>query len=691
MGVLAAFAAAAALFSHSAGHYVVRTPAYRVVLDDRTGRIVEVDDAQGRRVLGGSWGCLWWLNADHHATSLSGCSIRPRAAWRAGTLTLTYGAAATVTLHALPAYFDLRLRLGKQKVTRDHVLFPAGLAGDTRTVQAGYVPDVLPGLQLKPAFFSRVVDATQIYPGRWAFADYLALDAGGGHAAVYTVNTGPIAPVHFGFLHLGGAVCSGRVFCLFHEFQTWVEPGQTWTSPVVRVRVGETAQQTILDYRRDNGIDAYPSLASKLGARLATLERAPLVKADVPRIGLPFSKWAPLLAQLPSPVVLHPVAYQPGGHDENDPDFLPPAPEWGTTADLAALIGAAHALGDDVMPYDDPTWWAPSSPTMQGTTTAAVAATDSKGAPQTIDYGDHQGIIVSPWSPVVQARTKQELDTWQSLGADCVFFDQLGARPWLPDFFPGAPSPLAYDDGWLQLLAPYRDRCVMVEDGWDRLAADAVGFHGGVLMMQRELQYVDHYFGAGNWQPYPLATWLVHDKVLMYQHDLFPLTMAIDGEVVTWNLAFGLVQSVEWHVGQEHDPWLELAARLQEDFGPLYAGVPLSSFTQVAPGVTKSVFGTLTVEANLSSKPYDGIDADGVKATVPDGSLSVQTFPGGHWVIEERQGTTTIVRQPVGGDIYLSVEGRSVTTLDGAPVQSAGLDGALSFTYQAGAPGYIVR
>jgi hypothetical protein len=209
--------------------------------------------------------------------------------------------------------------------------------------------------------------------------------------------------------------------------------------------------------------------------------------------------------------------------------------------------------------------------------------------------------------------------------------------------------------------------------------------------MQRELQYVDHYFGAGNWQPYPLATWLLHDKVLMYQHDLFPLTMAIDGEVVTWNLAFGLMQSVEWHLGQEHDPWLQLAARLQSDFGPLYAGVPLSSFTQLAPGVTKSVYGKLTVIANLSAQPYDGIDADGVKATVPDGSLSLQTYPGGHWVIEERQGSVTTVRQPVGGDIYLSVEGRSVTTLDGRPVPSVGLDGALSFTYSAGADGYIVR
>ena len=692
MGVLASVVAAAALFSQQPGKLVVRAPAYRVVLSAATGRILEVDDRRGRKLLGSAYGCMWWVNPDHHATARSGCSIRPKARWRAPTLTLTYGSVATVTLRAGASSFDLRLRLGRAAAVRDQVRFPAGLAGDGRTVEAGYVPDVLPGLKLLPGFFSTTTNATQIYPSRWAFADWLALDTNGGHVAMYTVNQGPIAPVQLGFLHLGaGSPCSGRLFCLFHEFQTWVQPGTTWTSPVVRIRIGETARQSILDYRRDSGIDAYPSLASKLGSRLATLARAPLVKADLPKLQLPFTSWVPSLQRLPAPIVLHPVAYQPGGHDENDPDFLPPDPAWGTTADLAALIGRAHARGDLVMPYDDPTWWDPSSVSAQAVAPAAIAVLDEHGGQETVQYGDHSGIIVSPYAPAVQQRTAQELDTWQSLGADCVFLDQLGARPWLRDFNRASPSPLAYDDGWLQLLGRFSDRCLMVEDGWDRLARDAVGFHGGVLMMQRELQYVDHFFGAGNWEPYPLATWLLHDKVLMYQHDLYPLSMAIDGEVVAWNLAFGLVQSYEWQVGHEEDPWLELAARVQQDFGPHVVGAPLSSFAELAPGVTRSVFGDVTVTANLSAKPYDGIDADGVKVTVPDGSLSLQTYPGGHWVISERQGTVTTIRQPVGGDIYLSAQGRSVTTLSGDPVPSTGLDGALSFTYRAGVDGYLVR
>jgi hypothetical protein len=344
------------------------------------------------------------------------------------------------------------------------------------------------------------------------------------------------------------------------------------------------------------------------------------------------------------------------------------------------------------MPYDNLSWWDPTSATMQRTTAEAVGALDSAGAPQTIDYGEHEGLIVSPWAPFVQQRVKQELDAWRSLDADCVFLDQLGARPWLYDFNAKASSPVAYDDGWLSILAPYRQSCLMSEDGWDRLAATVVGSHGGLLMMQRELQYVDHYFGAGNWEPYPLATWLVHDKVLMYQHDLYPGTFASDGEVLTWNAAFGLVESVEWQPGNETSPWLVLAARLQEVLGPHVAGVPLASFTDLAPGVTRSVFGDMTVVANLSAQPYDGIAADGFRAQAP--GVTVQAYPGGHWVIEQQSGNATTVEQPVGGDVSVTVPGTAsrVLALPGnTPVPFAQTTGGITFTYAAGVASYRVE
>jgi hypothetical protein len=329
---------------------------------------------------------------------------------------------------------------------------------------------------------------------------------------------------------------------------------------------------------------------------------------------------------------------------------------------------------------------------LQRTTAQAVGALDSTGAPQTIEYGVHSGLIVSPWAPFVQQRAKEELDAWRSLGADCVFLDQIGARPWLYDFNPAASSPLAYDDGWLSLLAPYRQDCLMAEDGWDRLADSVVGFHGGLLMMQRELGAVDRYFGAGNWEPYPLATWLVHDKVLMYQHDLYPGTLTADDEVLTWNAAFGLVESVEWQPGHESDPRLLLAARLQEVLGPHFAGVPLASYSDLAPGVTRSVFGDLTVVANLSAQPYDGIAADGFRAQAP--GVTVQAYPGGHWVIEEQSGNATTVEQPVGGDLPVTVPGtasRVVAEPSGTSVPFTQAASGTTFTYAAGVPSYRVE
>ena len=49
-----------------------------------------------------------------------------------------------------------------------------------------------------------------------------------------------------------------------------------------------------------------------------------------------------------------------------------------------------------------------------------------------------------------------------------------------PGLQPGRADPLSYDDGWLSLMARTR-RCLMVEDGWDRLAQTFAGFHGGLL------------------------------------------------------------------------------------------------------------------------------------------------------------------------------------------------------------------
>jgi uncharacterized protein DUF6259 len=686
-------AAPAVTFSDRATDRVVVTGAtYRLTLSKKNGKILGLADRRsGTQLLTDARRCLWGAMSSSDSSYIGGCSFMPAGArqfsyhWQqeSSTLTLIYRAPAfgsvVVTLHARSAFFDLQMTFTNRGVTRTRVPFPDGLVGDTAAVSAGYAPNVLPGVRLRPGFFSRPANDVQFYPSRWAFADYLALDVGRAHAAVYSVaNAGPLHPVLLGFRHpASSSSCSGRVFCIVHEFQTWIPFGATWTSPVVRIRVGQTAAQSILSYRHENGIDRYPSLSSKLGSLLPTLARAPLLKANVPLLN-PFRDWAPDLARLPSPLLLHPVAFTTGGHDANSPDFLPPDPRWGTDADLRSMIEAAHTHGDLVMPYLNFSWWDPNSPTMRQLPaplqTKDVAVLDAQGDPVTIDYDGHTGIIVSPFASFVRQRVAEELEQWRTdVPTDCIFLDQLGARPWLRDFNPASPDPLAYVDGWLSLMAPYADRCLMVEDGWDRLARDFVGFHGSLLMMARELDLPNQIFGPGNWQPYPLADWLFHDKVLMYQHDLFEGTMATDSEVLTWNMAFGLVNSFSWETAPtDSSPWLNLIATLQHALGPHYAGVPLGSYRNPTPQVTQSTFGDLNVIANwktaaayTSASGYDIAPNGFLARTADDGIIAgafqgdfdgVPLSPGTHYLIVERTATSVTVHQPVGNDTDVAID-----------------------------------
>jgi hypothetical protein len=159
--------------------------------------------------------------------------------------------------------------------------------------------------------------------------------------------------------------------------------------------------------------------------------------------------------------------------------------------------------------------------------------------------------------------------------------------------------------------------------------------------------------------------------VLMYQHDLYDATMALDLEVLTWNMAFGLVGSYSWDkVGPDGSPWLELVARLQRDFGPHYVGVRLSSYRSLAPNVSKSTFGDLDVVANRDTNGYsvDGYDvapggflartaAHDLLAGAFAGSFDgVPLSPGVHYLIVERGAASVTVRQPVGADSDVAIE-----------------------------------
>jgi hypothetical protein len=311
------------------------------------------------------------------------------------------------------------------------------------------------------------------------------------------------------------------------------------------------------------------------------------------------------------------------------------------------------------MPYLNVSWWSPQSPTVQQLpaplTGPSVAVQDSAGGAAREQFSGVDGFIVSPSVKFVRDRAQAEIDRWHTdLGADCLFFDQIGARPWRYDFNQAESTPLSYYDEWLSLFAPNADRCLMVEDGWDRLAASFSGLDSSLMLMEREFDWLTGRFGP-NWTTFPLALWLFHDKVLLYQHDLFEKTFTADPGILTWNLAYGYMLSYDWDVGLA-GPWLGIATAFQRALGPHYAGVALTSYKTLADGVTETRFGTYSVVANWTASPYavDGltIAPGGFLARTDDGSLVAGAFA-----------------DPA-GPVYRIVQGGQVTFQ--TPVPSAG-------------------
>jgi hypothetical protein len=658
----------------SLSRLVITAPAYKLTLNKRNGAIVELVDRKTgvRLVRGPQTGCLWGGNVTSGSHYVGGCTFGLRSANRFSyrwnpkktALTLRYVASpvvenavdATVTVRAATSAIDLSITIWNRRGrTVEQLYFPADLRGDAEAVTAGYTTNLLPGLRLGPGFFRGIGTDIFTYPSRWAFADYIAVDAAGSHLALYTLASPSIHPVSLGFVRNPEPnACSGPVYCIAHAFQTWVAEGGTWSSPVVRLRVGGTVQASILGFRKDSGIERYPTVAQKLGDRLELLAKAPLVKADVQKGLGPFAGWGAGLRRLPSPSLLHPVAFQPGGHDGSNPDYLPPDPHWGTTAELAATFERARELGLRVMPYLNPSWWLAESPTAKALPPplhlADLAVQNREGEPLVERYSERDGYPISAFPPFVSARVAQLLDEWRTkVPSDCLFFDQLGARPWTRDFNPASPSPLAYYDGWLAVLAPYVDRCLMVEDGWDRLAESFVGFHGSMLMLHREHNLPNRFWGEGNWEPFPLALWLFHDKVLLYQHDLYPGTMTTDAGVLTWNVAFGTMLSYTWAGSPEtlDDPWLKLVGAVQQTLGPLYAGSPLVGYRELEEDVTETAFDRVTIVVNRRKTAYpldgNGIAPGGFLARTPDGEFlagalegsfkGVALSPGVHYLV----------------------------------------------------------
>lgn len=453
------------------------------------------------------------------------------------------------------------------------------------------------------------------------FCDFVRHEGTDGTAmTLYAVRSRrPFVP---GKLGCGGDPQGGWID---HGFVTWIRPGETWTSPTVRIRRGGTLQEAADAYVRDNGLTR--TLAEKAGSRLAAFRQAPLVKLEGTA-----AEMRQAIGHLAPPALVHVSRYLRGGFDRQYPDHLPPAPSFGTAAEFRALIDELHAHGHFFSPYTNPTWWCdnPKGPTFLAEGEGAIAI-GRDGRKCRCSYGvGATGYAVTLAHPAVRAANRRTREQFTgAFPCDLLFQDECGARRMAYDFNPASPSPTAYVDGILSLLD--EDSSVLplgTEEGWDQVANREValcGLHWRTIPLSAETQpqreLAKSFLPPHLWSYENLAQRMMHDKCLFLLHDLGGFVH--DARSLAWTLALGYHLSVRFDARElakdnARTRWYRWISELQRrvvsrmdggkavsfvhDRAPLFArgGDPRN---RLDDGVVRAQYGEVKVIVNLGDVP----------------------------------------------------------------------------------------
>ena len=463
------------------------------------------------------------------------------------------------------------------------------------------------------------------------FADFACLKLPqGGSLAFYGVqpraphapwqNATPFTPGETG---VGGCDAGGWYF---HAFAAYAKPGERVTTPAVRLALAGAYEQHVADYLAAN------TLTTRFDEKVPSPEaRAKFRQAPLLHLHGQAVPTQATLAACPVPTLYHPSCYLKGGFDKEYPDHVPPNAWFGTAAEMKTLFRTARAQGHLVAPYTNPTWWCdhPRGPSFVAAGEAPLAR-DRNGKPLYERYGANDGWTTTLWHPDVQAANRRTVRAFtEDYPVDLLFQDQCGARTWVWDFNPAAPSPMAYAEGMIAMNEEDSRRVPLgTEDGWDQVANRQTALCGcswRVVPLKKAPSwrslFVDE-FPAYTWHIEPLALRLFHDKTLFFMHDLGAFVH--DDQTLAWMFALGYNLSLDANAGFEHTDrfkWYEWLHLLQSKVVARLATQPLTAFTHdrtpyllrsdrnpAAPipaddGVVTAVWGDVTVAVNLGDKP----------------------------------------------------------------------------------------
>ncbi|MBV9848047.1 MAG: hypothetical protein JO250_00015 [Armatimonadetes bacterium] len=476
------------------------------------------------------------------------------------------------------------------------------------------------------------------HPSR-AFSDFGGIETNTGSVSLYGVQDAHDAHLIFvpSLWRTVGDAAGGHLQRLWQTFLPKTEGGQT---PPVRLRVSDRdARAALRAYAKDNGLDR--PLAAKMPRRTLELwKRSVMVKLVA---GTADEELA-LLDHLPTPAILHLVAYLHGGFDRQYPDHLPPNPRYGTPEQFRQVIDRAHVRGDLVMPYTNTTWWPdnPKEPTFLAAGDAPLLVRlDGQHNHETYGPGS-SGWSITPFHPAVTASVDRLMDQFtREYPVDILFGDQNGARGLMYDVNPASPTPYAYTQGMIDLAARAAAKVpVATEDGFDRLL-NAESMFCGLTQELVAFPYthdtlLKDRLPDADWEFFPMAQYVAHDKAFFIHHDLG--AGVADRDALLWTLALGYGMSLSVSPNEAADArkmeWLSYLAQLQRTLGPHYMGAPLTAFRYLrgsgSQGVMEAVYGDMRVVVNLTDRPYrDGpvnVAAHGFSART--GKI-VETLPSG--------------------------------------------------------------
>ncbi|MGI6353549.1 MAG: DUF6259 domain-containing protein [Lentisphaeria bacterium] len=376
-----------------------------------------------------------------------------------------------------------------------------------------------------------------------------------------------------------------------HAWIMATEPGMTWKSQPLRWKFTYKSPQEALD-EYAKLLEIKGSLEAKVTRPgvLDKLKNAVLFKFD----DRTAEDQIKAIDTLPKNNIVHYAEYLKGGFDKEYPDHLPCNPRWGSDDDLRKLIDRAHELGHLAVPYTNTSWWCedPRGPTFLEAGDAPLSRT-REGKLKHEKYARNEGYTICFHHPaVIAAHRKVRKQMTEDFKHDLLFQDQVGCRGFTWDYNPYDPLKASCREGMHSLsMEDAQHIPVGCEDANDRVLNFETLICGTVwgtvpVDGQYRFRHLKYKFPEGEWQFFPILSYLGHDQCLFTPHDLGHFIRRPEHLCVA--VAFGLTMSDTWNCRDHRSAfkknWVHWLDAVQKTAAADYAGKKLLDFRYLEEG-----------------------------------------------------------------------------------------------------------